>query len=169
MNMRWKAVIALAAPVLVLAAVQAQQQRAKGSLTALDYVEIQQIYGRYSIGVDSGNGDLFASAFTPDGIFDYPAGPIQGREKLAAFAAKPSPAKGPTNAVHFPTNVTIEPSPEGATATAYVMLVNFGQGGKPSAVVGGGVYHDSFVKGPEGWRLKKRIYLPAHSADKPTQ
>lgn len=168
--MKWKAVIALAAPVLVLVAVQAQQ-RAGGSLTALDYVQIQQLYGRYSIGIDSGNGDLFASAFTADAVFEIPSGPIQGREKLLEYAARPRANKGPTNVVHVPSNVTIEPSPEGATATAYVLLVNIGQGGKPSTLTSGGIYHDVFVKGPEGWRIKKRTYLPAHSvqASKPAQ
>src|SRR5256885_2193904 len=137
--------LALTLPVLVFAALQAQQaqQRAKGALTALDYAEIQQLYGRYAIGYDSGNGDLFARAFTADGTFTLPNNTvIAGREKLAAFAAAPGGNKGPTNVLHVNSNITIEPSAEGATATAYVLLVNIGQTGKPSALNGGGIYHD---------------------------
>lgn len=169
--MKWKGVMALVAPVLMVVAVQAQQQRARGSLTALDYVEIQQLYGRYSIGFDTGNGEMFARAFTSDGIFELPNGPIEGRQKLSEFAGKPGSNKGPTNVFHVVSNVTIQPSAEGATGTAYVLLVNLGQGGKPSALTGGGVYRDVFVKGPEGWQIKKRTYLPAHSvpASKPAQ
>jgi hypothetical protein len=156
-------VVAIVVPVLVLAAVVQAQQRGKGSLTALDYAEIQQLYGRYAIGFDSGNGEMFASAFTADGIFQLPNGPIEGRQKLAEFGARPGTNKGPTNVFHVVSNVTIQPSAEGATATAYVLLVNIGQSGKPSALTGGGIYNDVFVKGPEGWRIKKRTYLPAHS------
>jgi len=70
--------LALTLPVLVFAAVQAQQGT-KGTLTALDYAEIQQLYGRYAIGYDSGNGDMFARAFTPDGTFQLPNTVIAGR------------------------------------------------------------------------------------------
>src|SRR5215510_4585895 len=110
----------------VLAVAQAQSQRARASLTALDYAEIQQLYARYAIGFDSGNGDLFARAFTADGTFVYPVddanhsefrnGPgglvIVGRQKLAEFAASGT-NKGPTNVAHTVTNPLIEPSAEG--------------------------------------------------------
>src|SRR5262245_17339032 len=161
---KWNVALALALPVLVLAVLQAQQQRAKGSLTALDYAEIQQLYGRYAIGYDSGNGDLFARAFTADGTFTIPGRMVvAGREKLTEFAGQPGNNKGPTNVLHVNSNITIEPSAEGATATAYVLLVNIGSSGKPSALTGGGIYRDTFVKGPEGWRIKTRTFLPAHT------
>ena len=161
---KWNVALALALPLLVLTALQAQQQRARGSLTAQDYAEIQQLYGRYAIGYDSGNGDLFARAFTADGTFTIPNRMVvTGREKLAEFAAAPGGNKGPTNVLHVNSNITIEPSAEGATATAYVLLVNIGPSGKPSALTGGGIYRDTFVKGPEGWRIKTRTFLPAHT------
>ena len=160
---KWNVALALALPLVVLTVLQAQQQRARGSLTALDYAEIQQLYGRYAIGYDSGNGEMFARAFTADGTFQLPNNVIAGREKLAAFAGQPGNNKGPTNVFHVVSNVTIEPSAEGATGTAYVLLVNIGQTGKPSALTGGGVYRDTFVKSPEGWRIKSRTYLPAHT------
>jgi len=65
--------------------------------------------------------------------------------------------------LHVVSNVTIEPSAEGASGTAYVLLVNIGQSGKPSALTGGGIYRDTFVKSAEGWRIKSRTYLPAHT------
>ena len=150
---------------VVLAVARAQSQsRAGGSLTALDYAEIGQLYGRYAIGYDTGNGDLWARAFTADGTFVLPGGKtLAGRQQLAEFAAAPGNDKGPTNVFHVNTNITIEPSPEGATGTAYVLLVNLGTSGKPSTLTGGGIYRDQFVKTSEGWRIKKRIYQPAHS------
>ena len=160
--LKWTSVMIVGLSVLVLGVLQAQQ-RASGSLTALDYAEIQQLYGRYSVGYDSGNGEMYARAFTADGVFQMPNMMLEGRQKLTEFAARPGGNKGPTNVLHAVMGSTIEPSPEGAVGIAYVLLVNIGEAGKPSSVTGGGVYRDTFVKGPEGWRIKKRIYQPAHS------
>jgi hypothetical protein len=89
---------------------------------------------------------------------------VEGRQKLSEFAGGPHGAnKGPTNVAHAAQIPLIEPSAEGAVGTAYVLLVRIGESGKPSALNGGGIYRDVFVKGPEGWRIKKRVYLPAHS------
>jgi hypothetical protein len=165
--LKGRIVIAVAVPAVLVALVAAQaqsQQRARGSLTALDYAEIQQLYGRYAIGYDSGNGEMYANAFTADGVFELPGGKaMQGRKQLAEFAAAPGGNKGPTNIFHVNSNITIEPSPEGATGVAYLVLVNIGASGKPSTLTGGGIYRDVFVKTAEGWRIKKRSYLPAHS------
>src|SRR5262245_50706231 len=81
--------------VLAVAHVQSQSS-GRGSLTALDYAEIQQLYGRYAIGYDTGNGDMWARAFTADGTFVLPGGKtLAGRQQLAEFAAAPGNNKGP--------------------------------------------------------------------------
>ena len=111
-----KVVLVLTVPVMlgvlgVLAVAQAQSQRARGTLTALDYAEIQQLYSGYAIGVDSGNGDMFAGVFTPDGTFELPGGKtIQGRKQLADVA-RPGDTRGPTNVSHVAVNIMIQPSP----------------------------------------------------------
>lgn len=159
--------LAVVAPAILVGFVAAQAQspqRARGSLTALDYAEIEQLYGRYAIGYDSGNGEMYASVFTADATFELPGGKtVQGRKQLAEFAAAPGNNKGPTNVFHVNSNTTIEPSPEGARGVAYVVLVNIGSSGKPSALTGGGIYRDVFVKTADGWRIKKRTFQPAHS------
>ncbi len=159
-------VLALTVPVVfavlgVLAVAQAQ--RARQSLTALDYAEIQQLYSRYAIGVDSGNGDMFGGVFTPDGTFVLPGRTIQGRKQLTEIAASPGDNKGPTNVSHVAVNMVIEPTPEGASGTSYFLRVKIGQKGEPSTLTGGGIYRDTFVKTSEGWRIKKRVVQPAHS------
>jgi 3-phenylpropionate/cinnamic acid dioxygenase small subunit len=161
-----KVVLALMAPAVlgmlgVLAVAQAQSPRAR-SLTALDYAEIQQLYSRYAIGVDSGNPDLFGSVFTVDGTFELPTRTVQGRKQLAEIA-RPGDDRGPTNVSHVAVNIMIEPSPDGATGTSYFLRVKLGQKGEANTVTGGGVYRDTFVKTSEGWRIKKRIVQPAHS------
>src|SRR5213592_3145890 len=59
-------------------------------LTALDYIQIQQLVAKYARAIDtcSNNGYDYADLFTPDGAFipslnGKPGTPIQGRERLA--------------------------------------------------------------------------------------
>jgi hypothetical protein len=167
-----KVVLALAVPAVlgVLGALAtAQAQRTRGSLTALDYVEIQQLYSRYAIGIDSGNAEMFAGVFTPDGTFQLPTRTVQGRQQLADIAAKPGPETGPTNVSHVAVNIAIEPAADGATGTSYFLRVKLGQKGEANTLTGGGIYRDTFVKTSEGWRIKKRIVQPAHSVPPNTQ
>ena len=63
------------------------------TLTALDYIEIQQLVNRYGWALDSGadNGYAYADLYAPDAIFtgtnQGPAGrSYQGRDRLAALA-----------------------------------------------------------------------------------
>lgn len=153
--------IALSTCALLFAVAHAQQKRP--TLTAQDYAEIQQLYAQYSHGIDSGADDglMFARVFTPDGALIAPTGTTEGREKLAELARRGK--KSPTNVRHWAVNVLIEPSPEGANGSAYVLLVNIGESGQPSGVMGGGIYRDVIVKTSEGWRIKKRAYYPAGS------
>jgi ketosteroid isomerase-like protein len=144
---------------------QAQSNGEGGSLTALDYAEIQRIYAAYAHNYDScaDNGQAFARLFTPDGVFVLPNGrAIEGREKLAEFARCPSGVtRRPTQ--HWLSNVFISPAPEGATGTAYVMQVNAAE---PKLSSSGNRYEDIFVKGPQGWAIKKHMVIPTITAPK---
>src|SRR5690349_22986789 len=62
-------------------------------LTALDYIEIQQLIAKYARAIDtcSNNGYDYADLYTADGAFipsfeGKQLAPIQGREKLAAVS-----------------------------------------------------------------------------------
>ena len=48
--------------------VHAQHGAAK--LTTQDYIDIQQLYARYNIAIDTGDGEGWAATFTPDGVFN---------------------------------------------------------------------------------------------------
>jgi hypothetical protein len=50
---------------------QAQQKVTGGSLTAADYIEIQQLVSRYGYALDThtDNGYAYADLFTADGVF----------------------------------------------------------------------------------------------------
>jgi hypothetical protein len=139
---------------------RAQQKVAGGTLTAGDYVEIQQLVALYSYAVDThaDNGYAYADLFAPDGAF----GTTNGREALAELARTTQKDRGgPAYTRHFLTNVIIYPTPEGARGSQYLMAIDVSEEGKPSSLVHGGRYDDVYVKTPQGWRFKSRQLYPA--------
>jgi hypothetical protein len=150
----------LAAGIGATSLVTAQQKVTGGTLTAADYVEIEQLVARYSYAVDThaGNGYAYADLFTADGAF----GSTTGREALAELARTTQKDRGgPAYTRHYLTNVIIYPTPEGARGSQYLMAIDVSEGGKPSSVVHGGRYDDVYVKTPAGWRFKSRQLQPA--------
>ena len=92
---------------------QGQQKVTGGTLTAADYVEIQQLVARYAYAVDThaANGTAYADLFVPDGVF----GKTSGRDALTKLAlATQADRGGPSYTRHYLTNVIIYPTPEGA-------------------------------------------------------
>lgn len=156
----------LAAAVVIVAAAAfgasawGQQKTAGGTLSAADYVEIQQLVARYAYAVDThaGNGNAYAELFVPDGVF----GKTTGRSALAKLALSTQADRGgPSYTRHYLTNVIIYPTPEGARGSQYLVAIDVSEGGKPSSVVHGGRYDDRYVRTPEGWRFKDRQYIPS--------
>jgi hypothetical protein len=138
------------------------------ALTAMDYIEIQQLVARYGYALDTGapegTGNEYAGLFTTDGMFVGPGIPdnTQGHDKLAALARIPegrASRRGPTYVSHFLFNHLIEPSFDGATGTVYLLVINFGGNGRPTTITMGGHYNDVYAKGPDGWRFKKREFV----------
>ena len=158
----WLVVVttALVAAIAGASLVRAQQKVTGGTLTAADYVEIQQLVARYGYAVDThaDNGYAYADLFTPDGIF----GKTSGREALAELARTTQKERGgPAFTRHYLTNVIIFPTPEGARGSQYLMALDVSEGGKPSSIVHGGRYDDVYVKTPAGWRFESRQLHPA--------
>ena len=162
----------LGALLLVLAGVHAWQSPAGGpaSLTALDYLEIEQLVYRYGYALDTGagNGDAYADLYAPDATFtgtnQGPSGrTYQGRDRLAALAR--GGRRGPAYVSHYVTNVVIEPAPGGAIGRTYVGILDIGNGGNGarSLVNHGGLYNDVYVKTPQGWRFKSRTFYSSTS------
>jgi hypothetical protein len=161
--LKWQVVMVLALVPFVLAMVHASQRDSQGSrLTALDYAEIQQLYARYAHSIDTGNAAMFTSVFTPDGVLidETPngAGTFRGHAELAALATRGR--KSPANMTHVITNILINPSPEGATGSAYLLTVRSGEAGQPAVTAASGIYRHAFVRTPEGWRVKEQRFSP---------
>lgn len=158
---KWKVIFGIS--LLVVAGAFARQvvaRESKTSLTAMDYVEIEQLYSRYNHFVDTGadNGEKYANLFTPDGIFYTNlagVGTVTGHKALAALAAGAGSPPPVVKAAHHVVNIMIDPTPEGATGAAYLVMISSPSAGA-SATGLSAVYHDTFVKTADGWRFKTR-------------
>ena len=165
MPMRSFAVLAIFMTLALPTAAHAQKPM---ELSALDYIEIQQLVAKYARAIDtcSNNGYDYADLYTPDGVFlpivngkSVPG--IQGREKLAEVSGGGS--KGCKNVPwieqgvhHIYVNHIITPTPEGAIGTVDMMMI--GLGGDPNKIESDGYYEDIYVKTAQGWRFKQRTH-----------
>jgi hypothetical protein len=121
-------------------------------LTVADSLELQQLYARYNMAVDSANAKMLETVFVPDGEFVSGGRTIKGRGLVPATAT----VKERPQVRHMASSITFTASPEGARGTSYLMLVNLQA--MPPAIMGGGYYEDVIVKTPDGWRFKTRNY-----------
>lgn len=162
---------AAAACLLLAVALVYAQDRRKNTLTAMDYIEIQQLTNAYGQDIDTctNNGYDYADLYTPDGVFidkysdnGFAKGGVQaakGRDELAAASwggskgCKNMPWNGWTHAI---TNLVITPTPEGAKGHCYLIML--GEKGPGSAMRDGG-YEDVYVKTAKGWRIKSRTHV----------
>ena len=142
---------------------------ANGSLSVMDYVQIEQLVASYGHALDSGfgkgdNGDAYAGLYTKDGVAFTNT---KGYDALAALAREQP--RGPKYVRHYLTNHVIEPSAEGAIGKAYLAVLDIGEGGKPGTVFLGGHYEDTYVRTADGWRIKTRNLFPPKHGPQPVQ
>ena len=134
----------------IAATAVAQQSR---KLTADDYTEIQQLYARYNLAIDTGDARAWASTFTPDGVL----GNASGHDALVQFANDfHKRTAGKTR--HWNTNIVITPTEVGATGACYLLL--FDTGVKPASPMTSGRYEDVLVKTYDGWKFESRTVRP---------
>jgi 3-phenylpropionate/cinnamic acid dioxygenase small subunit len=136
---------ALAAGILIASACLAAS-----GLSAQDYAEIQQLYARYNIAIDSGDAEGWAATFTPDGVFNT----FNGHDALVGFVKTWREKLGGATRRHWNTNLRITGNGKEASGFVYLMLVDVGT--KPPSIVGTATYTDSLIKTKDGWRFTKR-------------
>ena len=160
--------LALAFVALFALSTSALAQQKPMTLTAMDYVEIQQLVSKYAKYIDtcSNNGYDYADLYTADGAFipvinGKPTNGIQGREKLAEVSGGGS--KGCKNVPwieqgvhHLYVNHIITATPDGAVGTVDMMMI--GLDGDPNKIESDGYYDDVYVKTAQGWRFKQRTH-----------
>ncbi len=136
------------------------------TLPAMDYIEIQQLVARSAYALDTAaeHGETYAQLFTPDGAFEAKVGhpyEIKGRAQLAAYAAGDLTHRGPAYTRDYATNYIIHPAAGGATGRVYVVWIEVEENGHPGVIQSGGHYDDLYVKTRDGWRIKKRTFVPS--------
>jgi hypothetical protein len=149
-------------------AAHAQSAQNAPALTALDYIEIQQLVAKYARAIDtcSNNGYDYADLFAADGFFQPEqngklGAKFQGRERLAEASGGGS--RGCKNVgwivqgvKHLYVNHIITPTAEGATGTVDMLMI--GLNNDPYRIHHEGYYEDTYVRTPQGWRFKSRIH-----------
>lgn len=132
---------------------------------ASDRYEIADALHRYAFGLDHGDADSLASAFTEDCVFDF--GPA-GRKlelKFPRFTGRQAivdaliPLLGPLDTTHTASNLQIEISDDSATLYAYVMSQHFmprqgSRGGSDHALLMNR-YDCELVREGQKWRFKR--------------
>ena len=159
----------LLAGIAATGAVQAQQSGPPArriALTAQDRIDIQQLIARYAFAYDTGADDCFAFAdlFTNDGEFVGQRGHAQGREALAAYCRG---GRKPTLGIsHFIVNPVIDVTPDGVTGKQYLIVANIGENNQPGGEFSttGGHYEDAYAKTSNGWRFRRREFIPINAA-----
>jgi hypothetical protein len=164
-------VLVLGLCVAAFAALRAQNRSRPTTLTAMDYVEIEQLNAAYGHYIDTGEdqGQAWARLFTADAVFTRQNGDKYiGREQIAGLG-RTIGRRGPKALAHFATNVWIQPSPEGAVGKVYAVIIRFPDDKmdeddpRPAEVKIGERYHDTYVKTADGWRFKSRTVVMAGS------
>jgi SnoaL-like domain len=133
-----------------MAVVNAQQGATK--LTTQDYVDIQQLYARYNLAIDTGDGEAWAGTFTPDGVFNTTN---KGHDALVQFIRDWRDKRDGANRRHLNSNMVLTPTADGAKGAIYLLLLNVGV--RPATIATTGIYEDVLVRTPQGWRFKSRI------------
>ena len=137
-----------------------------------DRALIEDLQARYMFAFDYGDPEGYAGTFTPDGVLDYGAGEIKGREAIAAFIAagrkrteaaraNTPPGKRPTVGRHIINNMVIKVEGNKAHGVAYWTHMTSGPDGR-GTVDFFGHYEDEMVKVNGEWLFaRRRIYNEA--------
>ena len=173
--MRVRFVVSAFTAAVILALPVGSKAQQPMELTALDYIQIQQLIARYARAMDtcSNNGYDYADLYTSDGIFlpiinGREITGIQGRERLAEISGGGSNQCKNVGWIdqgvhHIYTNHIITPTPEGATGSVDMLLI--GLGGDPNKIEHDGYYEDIYVKTAQGWRFKQRTHYATYDAE----
>lgn len=124
-------------------------------LTGADRANLLDLYGRYALAIDFGDGSGWAECFVHDGSFIANRGVgmepviVRGRHALDTFARnhRLSPS-GKTR--HRFTNIATSAMEQGATGRAAILYV------EGRAVLGNGLSVDSLVRVDAGWLFHER-------------
>jgi hypothetical protein len=120
-----------------------------------DTLAIHALVSLYGHLIDEQQYQRMHELFTVDAIYDISAfgkGVITGHQAIAAFL-QGSEAAHPV--AHHATNIILAEA-----SASRAVLSSKGLGVLRDGRVASVIYHDEMIKGPEGWRIGKRVALP---------
>jgi hypothetical protein len=137
---------------MIAGLILAPQSRAdEMTLSAQDYLEIQQLYARYNVAIDTGDAEAYAATFTPDGVFNN----FSGHDALVGFIKTWRERLNGANRRHWNTNLLISGNGRTANGSVYLMLLDVST--KPASISAVGTYTDSLTKTAKGWLFTRRM------------
>ncbi len=139
----------------------------QSSLTADDYIAIQQLVNKLNFALDycTNGGQDFASLFTEDGEYIIDQGDgnpsVRNHDQLASLAGGPScdsrRAAPSSYILHLSESLVIEAEGDGARGLSYAIYpANHGKYLNEETAGQLGIYHDVYIKTAEGWKIKSR-------------
>jgi hypothetical protein len=152
-----------------IAAMAASTASAEGSY-AEDRAMIEDLQARYLFALDFRDPEAYAATFTEDGVLDYGAGKIQGREAIAAIVAgmrdnaarqRDADTSGlrPAAGRHNISNIVVTIDGDRATGTAYWFHMGNANPERAAQLNSFGHYEDELVKVDGEWLFSlRKIY-----------
>jgi hypothetical protein len=142
--------------------------QAATTLTAMDYIAIQQLVNKLNFALDycTNGGRDFADLFVAGGRFVIDSGDgnpavRSTRQELIGLASGPDceARRTPPSAyiLHLAESLVIEPTIGGARGMSYAIYPSSkGEYFREDVAGQLGIYHDEYVKTPGGWRFQSR-------------
>lgn len=127
--------------------------------TLLMDVALRRLSERYAYAVDSGDGDMFASLFTPDGVVESPRGKFEGLEQLRGIPAMVAGRYLKT--FHAVLNQVLNAVEGGAEGETYCVARHYFRdpAGRYLCYEMTIRYQDRFARTADGWRLARRALV----------
>jgi hypothetical protein len=123
-----------------------------------DFVQISQLFARYSYDINIGDGDAWATDFTPDGVFQDPSWCAIGRRALSDIPGHhPNPGQELKH-FHFSVpGVITYVDRNHATVHSTVWLMGETGGDKQGGVTLTGTYDDKLTRLEGQWKFAYRF------------
>lgn len=117
----------------------------------IDKFEITQIIHSYSVHLDIERVDICKDLFLEDGKLELRIGKAKGKEEIEALLTRI--LEFTRGKRHFVTNTFVDLNDDVAYAQTYLMVVDALES---TDIKMTGVYHDTFVKTDQGWKIHTR-------------
>jgi ketosteroid isomerase-like protein len=136
-----------------------------------DRLEIQDLLVAYSHAIDFYDWDALDDVFTPDAVIDYTemGAPRGTLPETKAYLASVLPTMPGTQHMVATTKLTFDGDVAyGRTICHNPLLIPTG-GDEPHVMFCGLWYRDTFVRTPDGWRIKERYEERSYFYNRPSE